>query len=157
MKWKTIALSVLSNVDKIFQKLLHKPFLEFSKILNPTQFGFRSEHSTELALCLCVEKICKAIDSGKFGCRIFIGLQKVFDTVDHNILLSNIDFYGVCGISLYWFRSFLLNRFHSVSISLFKSKLRRIFHGVPQGSVLVHLLFLCFISMIYLMLFLMQI
>ena len=142
-------ISLLSNVDKVFQKLMHKrliKFLESSKILEPFQFGFRSKHSTELALSHCVEKISKAIDSGKYGCAIFIDLQKAFDTVDHKILLSKLDFYGVRGISLDWFHSFLSNRIQSVSIAGSRSNLRRIPHGVPQGSVLGPLLFLLYIN-----------
>lgn len=142
-------ISLLSNIDKVFQKLMHKrltKFLEASKIIYPSQFGFRSKHSTDLALCHCVEKIYEALDSGKFGCAIFIDLQKAFDTVDHDILISKLNFYGIRGISLDWFRSFLSDRTQFVSISGFRSKLKRILHGVPQGSVLGPLLFLVYVN-----------
>ena len=98
----------------------------------PSQFGFRSNHSSEKVLCHCIEKIYKTVDSGKFGSAIFIDLQKAFDTVDHEILLSKLNFYGIRGISLEWFRSFLFNRTQSVTVSGSKSKLKRIAHGVPQ-------------------------
>ena len=99
-------------------------FLDSSKILFPSQFGFRSNHSTEKALCHCIEKIFKTVDSGKFGSAIFIDLQKAFDTVDHEISLSKLNFYGIRGIFLKWFRSFLFHRIQSVTVSGSKSKLK---------------------------------
>ena len=83
-------------------------FLDSSKILFPSQFSFRSYHSIEKALCHCIEKIFKTVDSGKFGSAIFIDLQKAFNTVDHEILLSKLSFYDIRGISLEWFRPFSL-------------------------------------------------
>ena len=93
-------------------------------------------HSTEKAFCHCIEKIFKTVDSGKFGSAIFIYLQKAFDTVDREILLSKLSFYGIRGIFLEWFRSFY--RMQSVTVSGSKSKLKRIVHGVPQGSVMIN-------------------
>ena len=42
--------------------------------------------------------------------RLFVDLQKAFDTVDHQILLENLDHYGICGVSNDWFKSYLCNR-----------------------------------------------
>ena len=102
----------------------------------PSQFGFRSNHSNEKALCHCIEKNFKTVDNGKFGSAIFIELQKAFNTVDHEILLFKSNFDDIRGISLEWFRSFLFNRMQFVTVSGSKSKLKRIAHGAPQGSVL---------------------
>ena len=127
---------LLSNIDKIFQKLMHKrlmTFLDQSGSLYPLQFGFRSKHSTETALQYCVDQISTALDEGEYGCSIFIDLQKAFDTVDHEILISKLDFYGVRGTALSWYRSFLSDRSQFVSISSINSKTKHIPHGVPQG------------------------
>ena len=52
-------------------------FLDSSKILFRSQFGFRSNHSTEKPLCYCIEKIFKTFESGKFGSAIFIDLVRM--------------------------------------------------------------------------------
>ena len=70
-------------------------FFEDNKLIYNLQFGFRQKHSTSHALIHLTEKICEQIDSGKYGCRIFVHFQKVFDTVNHAILTQN--YYRVRG------------------------------------------------------------
>ena len=66
---------------------------------------------------------------------VFIDLKKAFDTVDHNILLSKLQCYGVRGLALEW-----------IKIYLFNSEFKEIKCGVPQGSILGPLLFILFIN-----------
>ena len=84
-------ISLLSNVNKIFEKIMYKriyEFLEKHNILYDLQFGFRAKHSTTHALINITEKIRSALDNGKVACGFFIDLQKAFDTVNHDILLK---------------------------------------------------------------------
>ena len=77
-------------------------------------------------------------------------LQKAFDTVDHEILLSKLDYYGIHGISNNWFKSYLSNDKQFVSINGYDyNGLAVINCGVPQGSVLGLLLFLLYINLIH--------
>ena len=142
-------ISLLSNINKIFEKLMHKRlynFLEDQLIIFAKQFGFRVRHSTIHALIDLTEDIRKGIDENKFVCGIFVDLQKAFDTVDHNILLKKLEHYGVRGIANDWFRSYLTGRKQFVSISGHDSDVRDSEFGVPQGSVLGPLLFLIYIN-----------
>ena len=106
------------------------------------QFGFRNLRSTNHALITITEKIRKAINNGEITCGVFLDLQKTFDTVDHEILLSKLEHYGIRGVPLKWFKSFLTQRHQYVSIenSILETLTNN--HGVPQGSVLGPLLFL---------------
>ena len=73
-------------------------------------------------------------------------LSKAFDTIDHNILLKKLNFYGLDTISLEWFKSYLTNRQQFVLVNSEKSPLQTILTGVPQGSILGPLLFLIYIN-----------
>ena len=142
-------LSLLSMFDKIIEKIIHLrlyTFLETHNILYEKQFGFRKNNSTIFALMQITEKIKESIDKGKFGCGIFIGLRKAFDTVNHNILLLKLEHYGIRDNMLNWFKSYLSNRKQYVFLNGESYEVKDITCGVPRGSVLGLLLFLLYIN-----------
>ena len=142
-------ISLLSNINKIFEKIIHKRLYEFMEkqgFIYENQFGFRKHHSTTHALIDLTKDIRQAVDNNFYSCGVFIDLQKAFDTVDHDILLKKLDHYGIRGIANDWFRSYLKNRKQYVHISGFNSELENVNFGVPQGSVLGPLLFLIYIN-----------
>ena len=142
-------ISLLSNLNKIFEKIIYKriySFIERNDCLYSLQFGFRSKHSTTHALINITEKIRSALDQNKVSCGIFVDLQKAFDTVNHKILLHKLNYYGFRGIINDWFRSYLHERKQKVCINGFESEIKLLHHGVPQGSVLGPILFLLYIN-----------
>ena len=142
-------ISLLSNINKIFEKLVYSrlyKFMEIHDCIYELQFGFRAKHSTQHALASLTELVRLALDEGKFACGIFVDFQKAFDTVDHSILLNKLEHYGVRGLANDWFRSYLTNRKQYVSINGFDSSPKEMKYGVPQGSVLGPLLFLIYIN-----------
>ena len=116
-------------------------FLNNSNCLYESQFGFRHKHSTSHTLVKISEQIQKVIDNGQVACGVFIDLQKAFDTVNHEILLGKLFYYGVRGIATY-----LNLRKQHVAISGESSQNSDICYGVPQSSVLGPLLFLVYIN-----------
>ena len=138
-------ISLLSNIEKILEKLMYKhlyKFLDDNNIPYDLQFGFRQNLSTTHALINLTENIRQALDQGKIGCGIFVDLQKAFDTVEYEVLLSKLDHYGVCGLTNNWFKSYLTGRKQYVSIKGYNSSLSSIAYGVPRGAVLGPLLLL---------------
>ena len=60
-----------------------------------------------MAIMEMQDKISKAIDDGKFAVGIFLDLSKAFDTLDHHILTAKLKYYGIRGVALDWFKSYL--------------------------------------------------
>ena len=120
--------------------------LQSLDILYKFQFGFRKEHSTNHALLSIVEEIRHSLDKKMYTCGVSIDLEKVFDTVNHKILLSKLDQYGIRGVANSWFSSYLSNRYQTVSINNTTSSRQMLTRGVPLGSILGPLLFLIFIN-----------
>ena len=120
-------------------------YLESHNILYPLQFGFRQKCSTNHALIQITESIRNSIDNNEFGCGIFIDLKKAFDRVNHSILLSKLNHYGVRGKAYDWFQSYLSNREQFVCINGHKSDSLSITCGVPQGSILGPQLCFCYV------------
>ena len=119
-------ISLLSNIGKILEKLMYKRlnmFLNKNNVIYNLQFGFRPQFSTPHALINITENIRKALDDGNIGCGVFVDLQKAFDTVDHQILLTKLNHYGICGVSNDWFKSYLSNHNQYVSINGYESNL----------------------------------
>ena len=94
-------ISLLSNIDKIFGKLMHSRLIEFlegKQIFFYRQFEFGKYFSTNHAILNLLESIQKALDDGQFECGIFRDLEKAFDPVSHDIQLEKLNHYGIRGI-----------------------------------------------------------
>ena len=80
--------------------------------------------------------IRNALDKGNFACGVFIDLQKAFDTVNHGILLSKLNHYGIRGVAFDWFKNYLSDRTQYKTINNERSEIQNIKYGVPKGSIL---------------------
>ena len=96
-------------------------------------------------MCI-IDRIQKVIDDRNYSCGIFLDFSKAFDTINHNILIRKLQHYGVRGLALDWFISYLSNRNQVVTVNGVQSELLSISCGIPQGSVLGPILFLLYIN-----------
>lgn len=148
-------ISVLPSVSKIFEKAMHNRLVEHLvkyNLIDEEQHGFCKNKSTITALVKFTELIIDSIDNKENTLGIFMDLSKAFDSISHYRLIKQLQRLGVSGTNLNWFESYLVERHQYVEIShvtnkmllKFQSKTQKIKQGIPQGSILGPLLFICY-------------
>ena len=142
-------ISLLSVFSKILEKIMYDRLYDYLvtlKILYEYQFGFQKSKSTYMALISLTDRLIAALEKGDVCVGLFIDFRKAFDTVNHEILLDKLYFYGIRGVAHDWFRSYLSNRQQCVEYNNVTSNVLNMKCGVPKGSNLGPLLFLLYIN-----------
>ena len=148
-------ISLLVTVSKLLEKVIYTRTYHFmceTNQLYQSQYGFRSGHSCENAISELVGRITKHKEIKELSIGVFIDLSKAFDTLNHSMLLSKMEKYGIRGPILKWFSSYLDNRHMRVKCpsdvtgQLTYSSYHKLDYGTPQGSCLGPLLFLIYIN-----------
>ena len=123
-------ISTLPIFSKILEKLIHKrltSFLDRYNILYKHKYGFERGKSTDHTILDLHTNIIKAIENREKSCSIFLDFAKAFDTVNHDILLKKLKHYGIHGLPLNWFKSYLSGRCQCVKIKMLNQIIRQLF------------------------------
>jgi hypothetical protein len=138
-------ISVLSTVSKIIEKVVAsqiEPFVE--QILPERQSGFRRGFSTTSALLNIVDQIHRARDAKLSSALVMLDFAQAFDSVNVNMLIAKLKYYGFDKTAQNWFHSYLSNRTQITRVEGEISETLPKNTGVPQGSVLGPLMFILY-------------
>ena len=127
-------IGILSAISKIFEKLVFEQlsrYLTTNKILTDYQSGFRKAFSTCFSLLRTTNEWLVNMDKGLINGVVFLDLKKAFDTVDHDIPIKKLEFYGIKNNTLCWFISYLSHRKQVCKVGMSVSNSENIKTGVP--------------------------
>ena len=106
-------ISLLITISKVLEKLVYKRvynYLHANGSIYSSQYGFRSNHSTDNAVTELIGEILKNLENKKYTLTIFLDLSKAFDTLEHDVIFKKLGKYGIRGTCLDWFKSYLSDR-----------------------------------------------
>ena len=140
--------SNISFLSKLLEKVGATQFnlhLEGQNLHCPVQSGYRPRHSCETLMIKMMNDILHLIEQKNTVALILLDLSAAFDTIDHDILLNRLETdFGIKGVVLEWFRSYLKERTFTVLIGDKSSSKGYLWFGVPQGSILGPILFILY-------------
>ena len=132
--------SNLTFTSKLVERIVATRLLQHinsNSLLPERQSAYRCFHSTETTIAAVHNDLILAADAGQVTGLMLLDLSSAFDTVDHQILLSVLQQrFGVGGLALQWFCSYLGNRTQTIVVNGHHSATLQLNCGVPQGSVL---------------------
>ena len=134
------------SCKKMFEKLMCArldSYLKSNDILWTNQFGFRKNSNASDAIIEFLDYVYSSLDKKQSTIAVYLYFIKAFDTVDHEILMSNLQHNGIRGVMLSWFKSYLSNRKQYVSVKNFSFSLSNITLGVPQAQCWAEYFFFC--------------
>jgi hypothetical protein len=143
-------ISLLPIVAKVLDVLINKQLMDHLTkydLISPTQYAFRPNSNTTLALQAVLNEIHKHKKARKPTVAAYVDLSKAYDTVSHSKLIHKLrHLFNFSEAAIAFFSSYFRNRRQTTHTQHAKSKVQTITHGIPQGSTLSTTLFLLYIN-----------
>ena len=117
--------------------------------MHESQRGFQTNHSTCTAAMDLLNEITKNLYKKYLTLGLFIDVSKAFDSINHDILLSKLEYYGIRGVANSWLHSYITNRFQYTESANSSSLLCLITAGVPLGSFLGPIFYILYVNDIF--------
>ena len=140
-------IAILPAISKIIERSAANQlvkYLETNEIITKCQHAYRKQHGIITNLVEAINHIYREIDNKKYSAIVKMDLSKAFDCINHKILLNKLKNLGLQEDSLSWMASYLTNRPQCTKFLNYVSTEGISTSGVPQGSILGPLLFICY-------------
>ena len=146
------SVSILSNISKVYERIILKQMSEFfeSSFFSKYRCGFRKGFSAQHCLVSTLEEWKSATDNKKSFGALLTDLLKAFDCLSHDLLIAKLNAYRFNMSALRFIHSYLKNRMQRTKINSEYSSWEEIMFGVPQGFILGPLLFNIFLCNLFL-------
>jgi ribonuclease HI len=140
-------ITLLSTLSKLLEGIISKRLhyeLESRQLLTDSQYGFRQHRSCDLALLDLTENIRRSWDNNQVSSALLLDIKGAYDTVRHDQLMTYLASLGLPNYLLNWINDFLRHRLAYFTWAFFRSSTFPLHLGLPQGSPLSPILYICY-------------